>query len=248
MELTQTISQEEKAELKHSYLEGPRSRWREFVFAFRVFPEFIRGFRVLHFVGPCVTVFGSARFKENHPYYQLTREISGAISKLGFTIMTGGGPGLMEAANKGARDAGGKTVGCNILLPHEQDPNPFLDVFVDFQYFFVRKVLLVKYSYAFVIMPGGAGTLDEMFETLTLIQTKKISSFPVVLMGISYWQPLIEFMHKMAEEGTISKQDLSLFLMTDSVEEAVKHIEKYAVQQFRLKSVQPHKIGLFGEG
>jgi uncharacterized protein (TIGR00730 family) len=162
--------------------------------------------------------------------------------------MTGGGPGLMEAANKGARDAGGKTVGCNILLPHEQDPNPFLDVFVDFQYFFVRKVLLVKYSYAFVIMPGGAGTLDEMFETLTLIQTKKISSFPVVLMGISYWQPLIEFMHKMAEEGTISKQDLSLFLMTDSVEEAVKHIEKYAVQQFRLKSVRPHKIGLFGEG
>ncbi|NDA64823.1 MAG: TIGR00730 family Rossman fold protein, partial [Chitinophagia bacterium] len=213
MESTQTISQEEKVELQHSYLEGPRSRWREFVFAFRVFLEFIRGFRVLHFVGPCVTVFGSARFKENHPYYQLTREISGAISKLGFTIMTGGGPGLMEAANKGARDAGGKTVGCNILLPHEQDPNPFLDVFVDFQYFFVRKVLLVKYSYAFVIMPGGAGTLDEMFETLTLIQTKKISSFPVVLMGISYWQPLIEFMHKMAAEGTISKQDLSLFLM-----------------------------------
>jgi uncharacterized protein (TIGR00730 family) len=222
--------------LVHSkgFLEGPRSRWSEFAFTVRVMLEFIRGFRTLHFVGPCVTIFGSARFKENHPYYQLTKEVAARISQLGFTIMTGGGPGIMQAANEGAKSVNGASVGCNIILPFEQKHNPFLDKFVNFRYFFVRKVLLVKYSYAFVIMPGGAGTLDEMFETITLIQTGKISSFPVVLMGVSYWQPMVDFMHKMVAEGTISEKDLELFILTDSVDEAEAHIEKYAVTQFAL--------------
>lgn len=231
----------ESGELMHSkgFLEGPRSRWSEFSFTIRVMLEFIRGFRMLHFVGPCVTVFGSARFKEDHPYYQLTKEVSARIAQLGFTIMTGGGPGIMQAANEGAKSVKGASVGCNIILPFEQKPNPFLDKFVNFRYFFVRKVLLVKYSYAFVIMPGGAGTLDEMFETITLIQTGKISSFPVVLMGKDYWQPMLDFMYKMVKEGTISDKDLELFILTDSVEEAVTHIEKYAVSHFNLDRAQP---------
>jgi len=235
--------------LRHvqTYLEGPRSRWSEFIFTFRVMLEFINGFRKLHFIGPCVTIFGSARFKETHPYYQLTREISAAISKLGFTIMTGGGPGIMQAANRGAKDVGGKSVGCNIQLPFEQTPNPFLDVFVSFRYFFVRKVLLVKYSYAFVIMPGGAGTLDEMFETITLIQTGKISSFPIVLMGVSYWKPLVDMLESMVAVGTISSTDLELFIITDDVQEAVKHIEKYAVNHFRLDQPKPKKMSVFAE-
>ncbi|MBF8303286.1 MAG: Cytokinin riboside 5'-monophosphate phosphoribohydrolase, partial [Candidatus Dadabacteria bacterium] len=156
------------------FLEGPRSRIQEFFFTIRVLLEFIKGFRVLHFVGPCVTVFGSARLKEDHPYYQLARNVGGRLVKLGFTVMTGGGPGIMEAANRGAKEAGGISVGCNITLPIEQKPNTYLDKWVTFNHFFVRKVLLVKYSYAFVVMPGGVGTLDELFEVITLIQTKKI--------------------------------------------------------------------------
>lgn len=238
-----------QGELHHSrsFLEGPRSRWSEFVFTVRVMLEFITGFRILHFVGPCVTVFGSARFKEEHPYYQLTRSVSAAISRLGFTIMTGGGPGIMQAANEGARDAGGPSVGCNIQLPFEQKHNPFLDKFVTFRYFFVRKVLLVKYSYAFVIMPGGAGTLDEMFETITLIQTGKISSFPVVLMGKSYWQPLLDFMQQMVEIGTISAQDLELFILTDDVDVAVEHIRKHSIDKFKLDRKLFRRMGVLRE-
>ena len=146
------------------FLEGPQSRWEEFKFTIKVLIEFIRGFRALHFVGPCVTVFGSARFDENHEYYKLSRKVSGEIAKLGFTIMTGGGPGIMEAANRGAKDVGGKSVGCNILLPKEQHPNPYLDKWVSIRYFFVRKTLLIKYSFAFIVFPGGYGTLDEYFE------------------------------------------------------------------------------------
>ena len=148
--------------------------------------DFIRGFRVLHVVGPCVTVFGSARIKSDSPYYELARKMGAAIAQLGFTVMTGGGSGIMEAAKRGAKDAGGRSVGCNIELPHEQKPNPYLDRFVTMHYFFVRKTLLVKYSYAFVILPGGAGTLDEMFEAITLIQTRKMTNFPVVIMGTDY--------------------------------------------------------------
>lgn len=219
---------------EHILLEGPHSRGRELFFLFRILREFIRGFRVLHFVGPCVTVFGSARFSEQHPYYELTRTVGRRLSQMGFTVMTGGGPGLMEAANRGAKEAGGISVGCNILLPREQKPNRYLDRWVTIRYFFVRKLMLVKYSYAFVVMPGGVGTIDELFEALTLIQTKKISSFPVVLMGKEYWQPLVDFMKRMIVAGTIDAKDLNLLLVTDSVDEAMDHIEKHAIEQFGL--------------
>src|SRR3954469_10676629 len=151
------------------FLEGPQSRWKDFKYTVSVLLEFIRGFRTLHFVGPCVTIFGSARFKEDHEYYKQTRALAAEIAQLGFTIMTGGGPGIMEAANRGAKDVGGRSVGCNIVLPIEQHHNKYLDKWVDIKYFFVRKVLLVKYSYAFVVMPGGFGTLDEFYEAITLV-------------------------------------------------------------------------------
>src|SRR5436305_1002558 len=150
------------------FLEGPQPRKWEFWTLLRITWEFIRGFRALHFVGPCVTVFGSARFKEDHPFYALAREAGAALSEAGFTVMTGGGPGIMEAANRGARDVGGPSIGCNIELPFEQKPNPYLDKMLIFDHFFVRKTMLIKYSYAFIVMPGGYGTFDEMFEALTL--------------------------------------------------------------------------------
>ena len=194
----------------------------------------MRGFRGLHFVGPCVTVFGSARFAEEHPYYALARQVGGRLARMGFTVMTGGGPGIMEAANRGARDEGGFSVGCNIELPAEQKLNPYLDRAVTFRHFFVRKVMLVKYSYAFVVMPGGVGTMDELFEALTLIQTKKIADFPLVLMGRDYWRPLLEMLETMVAAGTVSREDLRLLLVTEAVHEAMKHIETHAVERFGL--------------
>ena len=178
------------------WLGGPRSRRSELARLGRIFAEFLRGFRALHFVGPCVTVFGSARVAEADPHYALARSLGGRIAGLGLTVMTGGGPGIMEAANRGAREAGGRSIGCNIELPHEQRPNPYLDRFVTFRYFFVRKVMLVKYSVAFVVMPGGFGTLDELFEAATLVQTGKIAAFPIVLMGTAYWAPLLGFLRE----------------------------------------------------
>ena len=169
------------------FLEGPHARGFELGRAFRIFRELIHGFRQLHFVGPCLTVFGSARFPAEHRYYALTRELGARVAEAGFTVMTGGGPGLMEAANRGAKEAGGASIGCNIVLPQEQKPNPYVDKFVEFHYFFVRKLMLVKYSYGFVAAPGGFGTLDELFEVATLIQTGKIKNFPVVLLGVEYW-------------------------------------------------------------
>lgn len=160
-------------QIEIKFLEGPQSRWKELKFAFKVFAEFIRGYRQLAFVGPCVTIFGSARFHPGDKYYELTEKVGAEVAKMGFTVLTGGGPGLMEAANKGAKEVGGRSVGCNIILPHEQKPNPYLDRWVNIRYFFVRKTLLIKYSYAFICMPGGFGTLDELFEAITLIQTKK---------------------------------------------------------------------------
>jgi uncharacterized protein (TIGR00730 family) len=195
----------------------------------------VQGFRGLHFIGPCVTVFGSARFKEGHRYYEAARQLSCRIAnELGLTIMTGGGPGIMEAANRGAKEGGGCSVGCNIVLPHEQKENPYLDKFVTFRYFFVRKVLLVKYSYAFVIFPGGFGTMDEFFETLTLVQTKKIENFPIVMMGMDYYRPLQEYLKFMAEQGTISPQDMNLLLFTDDMDEAVAHIRQYISQHYKV--------------
>jgi uncharacterized protein (TIGR00730 family) len=214
------------------FLKGPQPRSWELWMLGRIVREFLRGFRVLHFVGPCVTVFGSARFAEDHPYYALARQVGSRLSKIGFTVMTGGGPGIMEAANRGAKDVGGRSIGCNITLPLEQKPNPYLDEVLTFRYFFVRKVMLIKYSYAFVVMPGGVGTMDELFEAVTLIQTKKIQNFPVVLMCKEYWQPLERLLKRMVRAGTIDESDLNLLLLTDSVDEAIAHIQKHAVQQF----------------
>ena len=216
------------------FLEGPRSRWMDFKFVMKVCLEFIRGFRALHFTGPCVCIFGSARFDENSKHYIDARKLAGEIAKLGFTIITGGGPGIMEAANRGAKDVGGRSLGCNILLPMEQKPNPYLDKWVNIRYFFVRKTLLIKYSYAFVIMPGGFGTLDELFEAMTLIQTKKIEEFPVVIFGKEFHKDLIEHIDKMRRSKTISEEDLSLFLITDSIEATVEHIRK-CILRFGLK-------------
>ncbi|GAB1429765.1 hypothetical protein MASR2M18_05970 [Ignavibacteria bacterium] len=239
---------EENKQLREQqfYLEGPKSRTKEFLFAIKIFWEFIRGFRALHFVGPCVTVFGSARFAEGHQYYELARKVGKALTKLGFAVMTGGGPGIMEAANRGAFEANGNSVGANITLPFEQKPNPYMQKWVDFRYFFVRKYLLLKYSYAFVVMPGGVGTMDELFETLTLIQTKKIIDFPVVLMGTSFYGELITFLDRMVLEGTIARSDLDLFLLTDDVDEAMAHIQKYAVEKFRLRKSKMRPV--LGEG
>ena len=217
------------------FLEGPNARAFELWYALKILWEFVRGFRALHFVGPCVTVFGSARFKEGHKYYEAARAISASISTdLGFTIMTGGGPGIMEAANRGAREAGGPSVGCNVTLPHEQSANPYLDKFVTIRYFFVRKVLLVKYSYAFVIMPGGFGTMDEFFEILTLVQTGKVHSFPIVIMGMDYYQPLLDYLKFMAQQGTISPQDLDLLLFTDDTDAALEHIRQYISGNYKV--------------
>lgn len=207
-------------------LEGPRSRTAEFSRVVRICAEFIRGFRALHFLGPCISVFGSARFPEGHRYYELGRRVGQEIARMGFTVITGGGPGIMEAANRGAKEAGGRSVGCNIILPMEQAANPYLDKVVTFRYFFVRKVMLVKYSQAFIILPGGFGTMDEAFEAVTLIQTQKIFCFPVIFVGRDYWQPLFDFLReRMTIEGTIDQSDYSLLVLTDSVEEVVEHLQ-----------------------
>lgn len=245
------LSEELKFELEmtdRELLSGPNRRRRDLSLLFGVMKDFMRGFRALHFVGPCITVFGSARFKEDHPYYQMARELGEGIVKRGFTVMTGGGPGIMEAANRGAKDGGGRSVGCNIELPFEQSGNPYLDRWVTMEHFFVRKVLLLKYSYGFVIMPGGFGTMDEMFETLTLIQTKKIRNFPMVVMGLEFWKEMRAFMDHMIEGATISPEDIDLILWTDSVEEAVEHLALRAEKQFGLKaSVVPKGSVLLGE-
>lgn len=227
------------------FLEGPHSRWKEFRFLVKVMLQFLHGLRKLHFIGPCVTVFGSARFSEAHPYYQLARKLGQEIAGLGFTIITGGGPGIMEAANRGAREAGGRSVGCNIKLPKEQQPNKYLDRWITLDYFFVRKTLLSKYSYAFIVMPGGYGTLDEFFEAITLIQTGKFQRFPVVLMGTDFHQDLYDHLQRLVKEKTIDAADLRLFLFTDSLEAAIAHIEKHAIEGFGLKKkrrIRPFRI------
>ncbi len=217
------------------YLDGPKSRSYELGFAFKVFCQFIKGFRALHFVGPCITVFGSARFKEDHSYYIAAREFGKRIAEIGFNTMTGGGPGIMEAANRGAFENNGYSVGCNIKLPFEQKANPYVNLSVTFDYFFLRKAMLAKYSYAFIIMPGGFGTMDEFFETITLIQTKTITQFPIVIYGKEYFLPMMEFIQSMSEKGTISKEDLDLVLLTDDIDEAMNHIGTYINKNYKVK-------------
>jgi hypothetical protein len=217
------------------FLRGASERRFELGMAFRIFCEFVHGFRRLHFVGPCVTVFGSARFSEDHKYYALARDVGRRLAEVGFTVMTGGGPGIMEAANRGAKEAGGHSVGCNIILPKEQKHNSYLDEWITFRYFFVRKVMLVKYSYAFVVMPGGFGTMDELFETATLIQTEKIKNFYIVLMGREYWDPLLKFLREtLIATKTIEADDLDRWVVTDSAEEAVARIRDSAMTEFGL--------------
>ncbi len=221
---------------EEKFLDGPRPRFAELIRAVRIFGELLKGFRKLHFVGPCVTVFGSARLDESHPYYQLGREIGAELSRAGFTVMTGGGPGIMEAVNRGAKDVGGKSVGCNIVLPREQKPNRYLDTFVEFNYFFVRKLMLAKYSYAFVALPGGLGTLDELFEVATLVQTGKIKEFPIVLAGSEYWNPLVRFLREtMVRQGTIESADVDRFIVSDAPAEIAHCISEVVMRHFGLQ-------------
>jgi len=209
-----------------AFLAGGREHSADVEGAVRIFLEFLRGFESLTIDRPCVTVFGSARFREGHPHYERTRAVGRALAEAGFCVMTGGGPGLMEAANRGCKEAGGLSLGVNIQLPEEQQPNQYVDRFIEFEHFFVRKVMLVKYSRAFVTCPGGFGTLDEMFETLTLMQTMKIESFPVVALGAAFWAPLVAFLRDtMAAEGTIDASDLHLLHVTDAVADVVAYIE-----------------------
>lgn len=219
---------------EHVYLEGPKSRGYELKFVWKVFKELFSAIRELHFIGPCITVFGSARFKEDHEYYKAAREFGKRIAEIGFTTMTGGGPGIMEAANRGAFENGGNSVGLNIKLPFEQSSNRYLHDCKTFEYFFTRKTMMIKYSYAFIILPGGFGTMDELFETLTLVQTKTVTNFPVVLYGKEFYQPLVEVMEVMLKEGTISKEDLDLVLLTDDVNEAMAHISKYITTNYKI--------------
>ncbi|MGH2468083.1 MAG: TIGR00730 family Rossman fold protein, partial [Candidatus Limnocylindrales bacterium] len=202
-----------------SFLES--DAWR----ALRIVGEFVEGFDAMARLGPAVTVFGSARTLPQDEMYLAARRIAAGLAEAGFAVITGGGPGIMEAANRGCQEAGGFSVGCLIELPHEQGSNPYLDLAVDFRYFFVRKTMFVKYAEAFCIFPGGFGTLDELFESLTLIQTGKVQHFPVVLFGTEYWGGMIDWMRtRLVEEGKISPQDLTIFTITDDVDEAVRVI------------------------
>ena len=223
-------------------LQGPRRRLEELARLIRITVEFLRGFRALHFVGPCVTVFGSARFAQDHPHYALAREMGARLARMGLTVMTGGGPGIMEAANRGARDAGGPSVGCGIQLPMEQHPNQYLDRYVEFRYFFVRKVMLVKYSYAFLVLPGGFGTMDELFEALTLIQTRKIQGFRVVVMGKDYWAPMLDFIQRqMVAARTINPEEVGLVRVTDDPDEAMAIIAE-STKDLKLTPLAPSRL------
>ncbi len=206
---------------EREFLTTARTPQKEYARLKRINAEFERAFKAFFDVGPAVTVFGSARFKERHPYYRLARAVGGELARAGFATLTGGGPGIMEAANRGAHEAGGKSYGLNIILPHEQCENPYVDRSLEFRYFFTRKVCLVKYSCAFIIMPGGLGTLDELFEAATLIQCRKIGPFPVILMGERFWEGLREWGQFMMEEGVFAKDEIGFGYVTDSPREAV---------------------------
>ena len=220
------------SEAEKHFLSGKRDRGADLESAVRIFLEFLRGFEFFGDIDrPCVTVFGSARFASGHRYYEMARQLGSLLAKSGYAVMTGGGPGIMEAANRGAREAGGLSLGCNIILPKEQQANPYLDRFIEIDHFFVRKVMLVKYSRAFVVMPGGLGTLDEAFETLTLIQCHKLERFPIVAMGSDFWGQMRTFVQgALVSEKTISPEDLDLLHVTDSPEEAVKYLSEGVIR------------------
>ena len=210
-----------------AFLSGRRSREADLESAVRFFLEFLRGFESFAFEQPCVTIFGSARFDESHRYYQRAREIGAALARAGFAVMTGGGSGIMEAANRGAQEAGGLSLGCNITLPREQKPNPYLDKLIQFDHFFARKVMLVKYSTAFVIMPGGFGTLDEAFEIATLMQTHKLERFPLIAVGGDFWDELVGFVRDtMLAEGTVSPEDVHFIHRVETAEDVIRVIRE----------------------
>lgn len=204
---------------------------------FKMMSELVDGFEKLAKIGPCVTIFGSARSKPSEKYYKMAEKIAYLLTNKGFGIITGGGPGIMEAANKGAHYSGGKSVGLNINLPHEQNPNPFIDrdKLINFDYFFVRKVMFMKYSQGYIAMPGGFGTLDEMFEAITLIQTHKMVQFPIILVGAQYWSPLVQWLNDyLLAESYVDQEEMNIFTVVDSAEEAVEQIDKF-YQKYELK-------------
>lgn len=235
-----------RTQTEEVFLEGPHSRGRELLSLVLIALELFRGFRKFHFLGPCVTVFGSARFNETHKSYLVAQELGEKLAHLGFTVMTGGGPGIMEAANRGAITAGGYSVGCNITLPREQQPNPYLTSWIEFKFFMVRKFMLAKYSYAFVACPGGFGTLDELFGVLTLIQTGKMKDYPIVLIGNDYWRDIKQLIEeRLVAAGTISTKDVSLLMFTDSAQEASDFIHKTINERFGLQVTPKPKKWLF---
>lgn len=237
---------EKRRSLDAEFLANPRSRWRNFAILHRIATEMLTGMRRLHFVGPAVSVFGSARIAPGSVEYERARTIGRFLGEAGFAVITGGGPGVMEAANRGARDANATSIGCTIRLPFEESANPYLDVRVDFHYFFTRKYMLTKYSTGFVVFPGGFGTADELFEALTLIQTGKMRDFPVVVCGGEFWAPLREQLERMAGDGMISPSDLDLLKFTDDNDEAVRHILTHAVRGG--KGVRPpRQLRILGE-
>jgi uncharacterized protein (TIGR00730 family) len=198
---------------------------------FKIMAEFVEGYDRMARTGPCVTIFGSARTKPENKFYQIAEEIAEKLTKKGYGVITGGGPGIMEAGNKGAKKGGGPSVGINIVLPFEQTSNPYIDYdkIITFDYFFVRKVMFIKYSQGFIVLPGGFGTLDELFEAMTLIQTKKIGRFPIVMVGVEYWSGLIDWIKNtmLAKEKNINEEDLNLYRLVDTAEEAVLHIDQF---------------------
>jgi len=213
-----------KSRADHEFLTEVRTPTKERERLKRISKEFDNAFTKLFKTGPAVTVFGSARFKSSHKYYKLARDVGAELAKAGFATLTGGGPGIMEAANRGAHEAGGASLGLNIILPHEQSANPYVDKSIKFRYFFTRKVCLVKYSCAFIIMPGGLGTLDEFFEAATLVQCRKIGPFPVILVGSEFWHGLREWSQKMMKAGVFTRDEMRFLHITDSAEEAVDFI------------------------
>lgn len=232
--------------LEAEFLANPRSRLRNLAILNRIATEILRGMRRLHFVGPAVTVFGSARVREGSAEYANALAVGRALGEEGFAVITGGGPGVMEAANRGAREVGATSIGCTIRLPHEQETNSYLDVRVDFHYFFARKFMLTKYSLGFVVFPGGFGTADELFEALTLIQTGKMHNFPVVVFGCDYWRPLRDQLTTMVEEGMIDPTDLDLLIFTDDTGDAMAHITEFAPRGGKFVH-PPRHIPLLGE-
>jgi uncharacterized protein (TIGR00730 family) len=235
------VDENDPAHDEREFLLGARTLDNELNRLKRINAEFENGFRRLFEVGPAVTIFGSARYKEGHPYYELTREVGQKLAEAGFSVLTGGGPGLMEAANRGAFEAGGKSYGLNIILPHEQKPNPYVNESVEFRYFFIRKVMLVKYSCAFIIMPGGLGTLDEMYEAATLIQCKKIGPFPLILMDRKFWENVKDLTQHQVDQGAVGRDEIGFALRLDSPDKVVKTILKSIPAEVKQKLL-PSKI------